>query len=82
MRKPAPLDGGVLGQDGDAALALLGVGIHGPLLHALVVAERAREAEHGVDQRGLAVVDVGHDGQVADRAGHVRSRTRWMRPSR
>ena len=32
----------------------------------LVGAEGAGLAEHGVDQRGLAVVDVGHDGDIAE----------------
>ena len=32
----------------------------------LVGAEGAGLPEHGVDEGGLAVVDVGHDGDVAD----------------
>ena len=61
----AVVDGGVLGQDGDAALALELVAVHGALGDALVGAEHAALAEHGVDQRGLAVIDVGDDGDVA-----------------
>ena len=57
---------GGLGQDGDAALALEIVGIHGALGHALVLAERAGLLQQPVDQRGLAVVDVGDDGDVAE----------------
>ena len=45
------------------------VGIHHPLGHALVFAERAGLLEQAVDQRGLAVVDVGDDGDVAERHG-------------
>ena len=56
---------GDLGQDGDAALALEIVGIHRALGDALVVAERARLLQQPVDQRGLAVVDMGDDGDVA-----------------
>ena len=37
-----------------------------PLLYRLVVAEHLGLPEHGVDERGLAVVDVRDDGDVAD----------------
>ena len=57
---------GVLGQDGDALLPLEVAGVHDPVDHLLVGAERAGLAQHGVDQRRLAVVDVGHDGDVAE----------------
>ena len=62
------VDRGVLGQDGDAALLLQVVGIHHALGHVLVGGEGAGLAEQLVDQRGLAVVNVGDDGDVADRA--------------
>ena len=61
-----PEDRGRLGEDGDAALALEVVGIHRALGHALVLAERAGLLQQPVDQRGLAVVDVGDDGDVAE----------------
>ena len=61
----AVVHGGVLGQDGDAALALELVAVHRPLGHALVVAEHPALAEHRVDERGLAVIDVGDDRDVA-----------------
>ena len=61
-----PLDGGALGEDGDAAFALEIVRVHDPLGQHLVRAERARLAEHVVDQGRLAMVDVGDDGDVAD----------------
>ena len=54
-----------LGQDGDAALALEIVGIHRALGDALVLAKRAGLLQQPVDQRGLAMVDVGDDGDVA-----------------
>ena len=57
---------GVLGQDGDAALALEFVGVHDALGDCLIVAEDAALTEHGVDQGGLAVVDVGDDSDIAD----------------
>ena len=58
------LEGGVLGKNGDAALPFQVVGVHHPLADVLVVAEHARLPEHGVDQRGLAVVDMGDDGDI------------------
>ena len=62
----AVADGGVLGQDRDALLALEIHRVHHALGHVLVRAEGAGLPEHRVDQRGLAVVDVGDDGDVAD----------------
>ena len=60
-----PDDRGRLGQDGDAALALEIVGIHRALGDALILAEGAGLLQQAVDQRGLAMVDVGDDGDVA-----------------
>ncbi len=57
---------GGLGQDGDAALALEVVGIHGALDHALVLAVGAGLLQQPVDQRGFAMVDVRDDGDVAN----------------
>ena len=62
---------GVLGEDGDAALALEVVGIHDALDDGFVGAKNAALAEHGVDQGGFAVVDVGDDGDVANILAHV-----------
>ena len=69
----AVVDRGVLGQDGDAALALeVGV-VHGALGDALVAAERAALPQQAVHEGGLAVVDVGDDGDVAPkRVGDLR----------
>ena len=61
----AVLHGGVFGQDGDAALTLQVVGVHDALGHGLVFAERTALLEHLVHQGGLAMVDVGDDGDVA-----------------
>ncbi len=55
----------VLGQDGDALLPLQVGGVHDPVAHVLVLPEHSGLPEHGVDQGRLAVVDVGHDGDVA-----------------
>ena len=67
----------VLGEDRDALLALEVVRVHDPLVDVLVGAERAGLPEQGVDERGLAVVDVGDDRHIAQiRArGHRRPST-------
>ena len=62
----APSHGRVLGQDGDALLALEVSGVHHAVGQLLMRPERAGLAEECVDQRGLAVVDVRHDGYVPD----------------
>ena len=59
---------GGLGQNGDAALALQFVGIHHALDIVLVFAEDAALIQHGVHQRGLAVIDVRNDGDIAREA--------------
>ena len=69
-----PLDGRVLGQDRDAALALQVVRIHDPLAELLARVERLALAQQLVDQRGLAVVDVGDDRDVAQVLDHKKSR--------
>ena len=55
----------VLGEDRDALLTLEVVRVHHPLVDVLVGAERARLPQQGVDERRLAVVDVGDDCNVA-----------------
>ena len=62
-----PDDRGDLGENGDAALAFEVVGVHHPLGDPLVLAECARLLQEPVDQRGLAMVDMGDDGDVAKR---------------
>ena len=61
-----PLHRGGLGQNGDAALALQVVGVHGAFGHLLVLAKSAGLLQQAVDQGGLAVVDVGNDGDVTE----------------
>ncbi|MNL64886.1 hypothetical protein D3C87_1891510 [compost metagenome] len=60
------LDGGVLGQDGDATLALQVTGVHDTVHHGFVRLEDATLAQQAVHQRGLAVVDVRDDRDVAN----------------
>ena len=75
-------DGGVLGQDGDAAFAFEVVGIHHALGHLLVLAEGMRLAQQEIHQRGLAVVHVGNDGNISevssfDQHGHYKAVRSW-----
>ncbi len=59
------LDGGILGQDRDATLALEVVRIHYPFSYLLVVAENTRLLEQPIHQRGLAVVDMGDNRNIS-----------------
>src|SRR5207253_9692991 len=56
----------VLGQDGDAALALQIVGIENALAAQLAGAEHARLTQQLVHQRRLVVVHMGDDGNISD----------------
>src|SRR5262249_42719722 len=59
-------DRGVLGEDGDAALALQGVGVQDLLLRLVLFhVELPGPLEQRVDQGRLAVVDVRDDGDIA-----------------
>ena len=64
-----------LGEDSDAALALEVVRIHRPLRDLLVVAEGAGLAEQHVDQGRLPMIDMGDDGNVAERHGILGGRS-------
>ena len=75
-----PDDRGRLGQDGDAALLLEIVRIHGALFHALVFAEAAGLGQELVDEGGLAVVDVGDDGDISQLHGRLSGLSNAKRP--
>src|SRR6185437_5732386 len=77
-----PADRGVLGKDGDAALALQVVAVHHAVGHGGAFRQGAGLLQKLVDQRGLAVVDVGDDRDVAEVLdGHWGTRNgRSMRP--
>ena len=64
-RLAVPEHARAFGQDGDAALALLVVGVHGALGRRLIGSEHTRLGQKLVHQGGFAVVDVGDDGDVA-----------------
>src|SRR4030095_11061253 len=59
------VNGRVLRENGNAALTLKFVAVHRALGDAFVGAERSTLMKHRVHERGLAVVDVGDDGNVA-----------------
>ena len=66
----APGDGGVLGQDGDAAFFFQLVGIHHPFGRGGALAERARLLQQLVDQGGFTVIDVRDDGDITKFFNH------------
>ena len=66
-----PADRRVLGQNRDAALALEVVRVHHALANGLVRPEDARLMQHGVDQRGLAVVHVGDNRHISNFVLHA-----------
>ena len=63
-------ESGVLGENGDAALAFEVIGIHDALDEFLIGAKDAALAKHGVDESGFAVVDVGDDSDIAYVVAH------------
>jgi hypothetical protein len=73
------VDADGVGLDGDAALAL---DIHAveQLGFHVAVGHRARRLDQPVGQRGFAVVDVRHDGEIADlcELGHARGYAREL----
>jgi len=58
-------DGRVFGRNRDAALLFERQGIHDAVLHRLIGAENAGLFEHGVEQRGFAVVNVRDDRNIS-----------------
>ena len=65
-----PVQIGLLGEDGDAALALhrIGIEMRIPLVHAPLAADGAGTVEQRLGERGLARVDVGD--KTDDGLGH------------
>ena len=60
----------VLCQNGDAALFFQIIAVHHSLGDMFIGSERAGLTQQLVDQSGLAVVNVGDDGDIAELAGH------------
>ena len=57
-------DGGIFGKDRNAALTLQGIRIHHALLNDFIAAENAALPQKLIDQRRLAVVNVGNNRNV------------------
>src|SRR5260370_33557229 len=81
-RRAVPEHAGAFGQDGDAALALLVVGIHGAFGVSLVGAEDPGRGDQLVDDGGLAGAAGGNDGEVAMQHGILKARSRGARTAR
>ena len=60
------LDRRVLGENGDALLTFQIVGIHDTIRNFLTFVEHVGLLEHGVNQGGLAVIDVRYDCHITD----------------
>jgi hypothetical protein len=60
-----PAERRILGEDGDPALALQFVRVHDALDAPRALVQGPGLLQQAVDERGLAVVDVGDDGDVA-----------------
>ena len=67
-------DSGILGKNGNTALTLDIAGVHNALSYLLVGAEYMALLEHGIDQCGLAVVNVSNNGDIAQifPGGHLK----------
>ena len=55
----------VLGKDRDSLFALKIHRVHDPVIHVLVFPESPGLPQHGVYERGFAMVNVGNDGNIA-----------------
>ncbi len=60
------INGDIFSQDGDPSLPLLRVRVEDAVPLELAGAELAGLTQHGVDQGGFPMVNVGNDGHVAD----------------
>ena len=60
----------VFRHEGDVAFALQIHRVHHALLHFLIGAEGVRLLQHGINERGFAVVNVRGNGDIAEVATH------------
>ena len=65
----SPIDCAILRENGDATLPLQRVGIEDAFLAGRILPKCSGLSENRVDERGLAVVNVGDDGDVTDGSG-------------
>jgi hypothetical protein len=66
-----PVDGCVLRKDSDTAFALQIIGIHDSIGHCCPWSESPGLLQHLIDQRGLAMVDMRDDRDIAE-FGNIR----------
>jgi hypothetical protein len=59
-------DAAVLRENRDTLLALELARVHDPVGHVLVLSKHASLAEHGVDKRGLAMINVCNDRDISE----------------
>ena len=60
-----PVQGGIFGEYGNAALFLEFIGVHDPFDFTKAFAESTRLLQQFIHQSGFAMVDVGNDGDIA-----------------
>ena len=60
-----PVDGAVLGRNGDTAFTFQIHAVHDAVIHLLIVAKDARLLEKTIHESGFAVIDVSDDRHVA-----------------
>ena len=82
-RRAGVVDGGVLGENRDALLALEVAGVHDALaglLDRVALGECSGLPEHCVNQRGLAMIDVCDDGDISQvgTRGHMWTPQMWI----
>ena len=65
------MNGGILGQYGDAPFPFQVAGVHDPFRNDLIIPENAALAEHFIHQGGFAVVNVGDDRDIAQFHGDL-----------
>ena len=65
-----PANGTVFGKNSNAAFAFDGIAVHHAFNHFFVLGKSARLAQELVDHSGLAMIDVGDDGDVTDLLSH------------
>ena len=64
------LHSSVLGENGNALLTLQIVGIHHTIRDFLTLVEHVGLCQHGIDQRGLAMIDVCHNRYISNIAAN------------
>ena len=68
---PLVADAGYLRENRNTLFPFEVVGVHHTLLHVLVFSENARLLKDGVNEGGLAMIDMRDDADIADLGGHL-----------